>query len=50
VIGQCGGADAVSYPTTIRCTPCSLHVVAHVTQKPDGTVTVEFDRFRLSWP
>jgi hypothetical protein len=26
------------------------YVVAHVTQKPDGTVAVEFDRFRLSWP
>ena len=37
MIGGCGGADVVSYPTTIRCTPCSLHVVAHVTLKPDST-------------
>jgi hypothetical protein len=26
------------------------HVVAHVTLHADGTVTVEFDRFRLSCP
>ena len=50
MIGRCGGADAVSYPTTIRYTPCSFYIVAHVTLKPDGTVTVEFENDRPSCP
>jgi hypothetical protein len=28
----------------------TFHVVAHITLHPDGTVTVEFDRERMSCP